>query len=489
MSKLDLKWAQKQFQGRRALGYKNLRKYDDGDHDLAFATESFRSSFGLLFREFAENMCPAVVDSLNDRLELIGFQSSEAKTVTEDIPSDVPGIPARKKVTIDDPDGVAAKEIWDRNNLDAVATSVHRDSILMGDSYVIVWPTDGRAEIFPQLPEQCATQMDANRKGVVSRGAKTWFDDDMDRWRMNVYLPTMIEKWIATGKGPNTYPSSAEGWRAHEAVGNPWGIVPLFPFHNKNIHGYGLSELKDVIPLQDALNKSVMDMLIAMEFASFKQRYIIGMDVEIDEVTGEPKDQTTRNYGVDRLMAIPDTEAKVGQFDATDLTQFLKVQDKFWMSVSRVSGMPLHYVFITTGDFPSGEAMKAAEARFTKKIRDQQTLKGEDWERVLLFAMLVEDTLPEDLRLDAQWVAAAPRSESELADTAVKKKAIGVSRSQLLAEMGYDDEQIIRMLEESDADAASKAQAELNKSVTGGRPSDAGREAIGATKSGSGGKS
>lgn len=330
----------------------------------------------------------------------------------------------------------------------------------MGDSYVIVWPDeDLKASIFPQLANECSVQYDSNVPGKIVRASKLWWDELEDRYRLNVYTLDAIEKYASREKA-RSIPASPNGWHSYGPdVPNPYGIVPVFHFPNRRMHCEGISELRDIVPIQDALNKSVMDMLIAMEFASFKQRYVIGMETPVDEETGQPDQAFAKNYGVDRLLAIPEIEAKVGQFDATDLSQFLKVQEKFWASVARVSGTPLHYFYIVTGDFPSGEAMKAAEARFVKKISDQQVAKGSIWEQVLLFAMRIEETIPDDLEMDIMWKDPAPRTESELADTAVKKKAVGVSRSQILKEFGYTDEEIERMLEESDAQA--KAQSDL----------------------------
>jgi hypothetical protein len=103
--------------------------------------------------------------------------------------------------------------------------------------------------------------------------------------------------------------------------------------------------------------------------------------------------------------------------------------------------------------------MKSAEARFVKKIKDRQTGFGNVWEDVLKFCLRIEEsTDTSEIEIESEWVTAAPRSESEVADTAVKKKAVGVSRSQILRELGYDEETIIRMLMESDADAVRSAQ-------------------------------
>lgn len=462
--KSDLEWALHMWSlDRRLMAYRKFFNYYMGDHDLAFATEKFRNTFGNIFKEFAENVCAPVVDALSDRLVVRGFKSSEAEMQIEEVPSNVPTQPevgpgpGRKKVTQVDPQGDRALDIWHANNMDERSTEVHTEALMMGDGYVIVWPNDDmEPEIWPQYANECIVQYDPNNHKRIIRGAKVWWDYLEGKWFLNIYTENAINKWMQKGTSM-TLATRVESWTQYDRVVNPYEKVPVFHFPNRGRKKLGISELLNVIPLQDGLNKAVMDMLIAMEFASFKQRYVIGLEVEIDEQTGEPKDPNAKNYGVDRLMAFADPDTKVGQFDATDLQQFLRVQEKFWASTARVSGTPLHYFFITEGDFPSGEAMKSAEARFVKKITDRQVAFGNVWQEVMLFAMRIEGVTPEDLELETLWKDAAPRSDSEIADTAVKKKAVGVSRSQILKELGYDDDTIMRMLEESDADTERQA--------------------------------
>jgi len=474
--KSDLQWALHCFgSAQRQSKYSLFYNYYMGNHALAFATEKFRNTFGQVFKEFAENMCATVVDSLSDRLEVVGFTSSEAEMKIEQVESNTPtpqpprpatlgpSVPTpkaqpRKKVTQEDAQGAAALDIWKRNNMDERANEVHNESLMMGDAYAIVWPNDDmEAEIWPQYANECVVQYDPNNQKRIIRGAKVWWDDVEAHWYLNIYTEFGIVKYLQKGTS-RTFNSREEAWTRIDFIENPYERVPMFHFPNRGRKKRGISELVPIIPLQNAQNKSVMDMLIAMEFASFKQRWVTGIEVEYDEQTGEPLEQSAKNYGVDRLLTFGDPEVKVGQWDSTDLTQFLKVQEKFWASAARVSGTPLHYFYIVEGDFPSGEAMKSAEARFIKKISDRQTAYGNVWQDVMLFCMEIDGPSPsDDLKLEVEWKDASPRSDSEIADTAVKKKAVGVSRSQILKELGYDDDTIMRMLEESDADSERQA--------------------------------
>lgn len=463
----DLQWALKQLtDGRRRGRLDETRDYYDGIHRLAFATEKFRETFGRLFSAFAENMCPGVVDAFSDRLEIKEFESSEKTTSSMDIPNPLPGVPPRTRVDIKDDLATTAMDLWERCHMNEKAPAVHQEALTMGDGYVIVWPDkDMNAEIWAQDSENIVVDYDPEYEGKIRRAAKLWQVDD-GRYRLNLYFPDRIEKYVTRGK--KVVRPTFTDWKQFEPIAtdegpatvpNPYGVVPVFHFSNRAVHKPGISELKDVIPLQDGLNKSVADMLVTMEYAAFKQRWVIGMEIEIDPATGQPVDQMLRSAGIDRMMAIPDPDAKVGQFDATDLSQFLKVQEKFWKSVSRTTGIPLHYFFIDdNGPFPTREAMPSAEGRFHRKIERKQVAFGTIWEKVVKFALYIDGNLTADqfsspkeeneVTFEVVWEPASPPSQTEIADTAVKKKAVGVSPSQILKELGYDNDLIDNMLNE-----------------------------------------
>src|SRR5205085_5557231 len=78
-------------------------------------------------------------------------------------------------------------------------------------------------------------------------------------------------------------PRSGESVTA-DVIPNPFGVVPVFHFaNNADLGQPGRSELEAAIPVQDGLNKSVLDMLVAMEFSAYRQRWAAGIEIEYDE--------------------------------------------------------------------------------------------------------------------------------------------------------------------------------------------------------------
>ena len=66
--------------------------------------------------------------------------------------------------------------------------------------------------------------------------------------------------------------------RTGTADGEPLGL-PVIHFKNKDQgYNYGQSELKNIIPLQDALNKTIIDLIAAADTTAFRIYWMVGDD-------------------------------------------------------------------------------------------------------------------------------------------------------------------------------------------------------------------
>lgn len=434
----------------RQDAYRLYEDYYDGNHRLAFATEKFRSTFGRLFSEFADNLCPSIVDALADRLELTGFSTET---------------PAEGDA--EDELGNAAWALWQANRMDVRAGQVHQDALRSGDGYVLVWPNaSGAPTIYPQKPRLIHVEYDEEEPGKILWAVKCWpervpggsGEHERRKYRLNLYWPDRIDKFI-TKNTHDCLPEKADAFEAlpgEPTVLNPWGVVPVFHFgNNADIGACGRSELKPAIPIQDALNKALMDMLVAMEFVALPQRWVAGMEIQIDPETNKPVLPVT--FDPRRLWTFENENTKTGQFPGADLKQFLETQDSFRVEMARVTGTPLHYISLIT-DPPSGEALKTLEARFVKKARDRQAAFGNTWEDALLLALRMDKKAGGEARLSAGWTDPAPKSEKDQAETAEIKGRVGVTRRQNLLELGYTKKQVSDMEAEHAAEDEKKAQ-------------------------------
>lgn len=443
MSDLDL--ALHRIRARQAT-YREYADYYAGRHKLAFATEKFANAFGKLFAAFADNLCPVPIDSLADRLEVTSF-----------------GVEQGQKRQATD-----AWALWQANRMDRRAGIVHTGALLYGDYYLIVEPTDAGPRLWPNSPEWMTVTYDGDNPEVIAWAAKAWVNPDGSA-RMNLYYPDRIEKYTTTSVYqrllmaaqpsdlPSQLPTDGAAFKKYRAPGEAWplpneyGIVPVFHFDN------GVSELHNVIPLQDALNKSVADMLVSMEFNAYRQRWAAGIEVQVDEKTGKPIPPF--DPGVDRIFAVANPDTKFGTFEQSDLSMFLKVQDSFRLEIARVSGTPLHHMMLMS-DPPSGEALKTLESRFLKKVSARQAVFGNVWEDAIALALRMAGRASDRTRLSAQWKDAAPKSRREEAETQELLLRIHGSRRQSLKELGYASDEIESMLAAADALSGAAPPAE-----------------------------
>lgn len=416
----------------RGEGYRRARAYYGGNHQLHFATEKFRNAFGALFQKFADNMMPPVVDAVRDSLVVTGFRVEAGDEGMAD----------------------EAWRLWQEARMGRRAGEVHKEALRSGDAYLIVWPdAEGRVRFNPNKAHLCAVNYDEETGERVESAVKLWKRAD-NYYRLNLYLPDRIEKYVTQRAHPNGQPANVKVFARFEVAGeawpleNPYGTVPVFHFaNNADLGETGTSELKDVMPLQDALNKAVLDKMVAMEFTAYTQRYAIGLEVDTNPLTGKP---IVPFEGLERWITVGSENVKFGQFEGASLEQFLRVQNDFRMEIARVSGTPLHYFFLQTGQVPSGEALKNIEKRFLKKVQDRQTSFGQVWEDALSLALKMDDATgaSKDVRLFVEWEDPAPASERERLDALLAKKELGVSTTQLLVEAKYGLKDIERMRRE-----------------------------------------
>jgi len=425
--------------------YAKSERYYRGEHDLAFATEKFQNTFGSLFREFAMNLCPAICDAVKDKLRITEFRIEAGNG---DITS-------------------ATRTVWQSNRMGTRAGEIHKEALKNGDAYAIVWPnTDGRVTIYPNKAANITAVFDEESPGKILWAAKYWRTPDK-RTRLNLFYPDRIERYISLRESEIVLPEAREfmpvgpqaplpashreellagslrsGGDAPHIIQNPFGIVPVFHFaNNSDIGTPGQSELKAAIPVQDGLNKSVLDMLVAMEFSAYRQRWAAGIEIEYDN---EGKALAPFTAGIDHLWIAQNPNANFGDFEAANLDQFLKVKDSFRIDMASVTGTPLHYLMPHMKGFPSGESLKKAETRFIAKVRDRQESFGQTWADLMSFALML-DGKGKGIRLLTAWEDPAPMSDREALENIVLKKEIGISVEQALLEAGYGDMDIQRM--------------------------------------------
>jgi hypothetical protein len=292
---------------------------------------------------------------------------------------------------------------------------------MVGDSYVLVWPhPDTSLATAYQIPaELMHVRYDPERPGTPEWACKVWCEDVPieaaagitlePRLRATIYYPDRLEKYLARAE-QFTRSTTPADWEPFQDEGDTaWPIlhngqrVPVFHFPNNrsSVRDVGRSELVDLVPVQDALNRSIIDMLCGMVRYGWPQRYIAARAAELDETTGAEREPLASDQ--DDLWEFYGESATVGQFEPADLDKLLNVQAAFERKAALVTRTPAHWYAVEAGGWPSGESLKTAEAPFLVKVGDRRDTAGPVWEDLCVFAARMDGYAGDTVELAPIW--------------------------------------------------------------------------------------
>ncbi|MET0994709.1 MAG: phage portal protein [Mycobacterium sp.] len=400
-----------------AARYAELDRYYTGTQPLAYLAPESKAALGNRFGRMASNICRLAVTALAERLRITGF------TGDTDLWAD-----------------------WIRNDLDQLSGVAHREALLLGDSFVIVWADQfGRPKVTVESAKQVVVMTDPGTRQIQA-ALKRWEDEKSTH--AVLYGPDEIIRYRANQTG-----ATVAGFNPVESIANPLGLVPVVNIRNSDriLDERGPSEVDDLMPLVDALNKSLADMMITSEYVGRPRRWATGIELVEEPVadaeglpTGEVQEINPIPEGA-RAMISEAADAKFGQLQAADLAGYEASVRVLLGQVMAVSTLPAHYVGVFTDNPASADALRAAEASLTARAEARQATFGRAWEQVARLMIAVRDgrdpNLIDDIRV--LWADAATRSVAQEADAVVKLYQAGLlPASYALSKLGYSDDEI-----------------------------------------------
>lgn len=399
--------------------YSELDRYYVGKQPLAFLSPEAKLALGNRFGVMSSNIPRLAVTALAERLRITGF-SGDA--------------------------GVYAD--WLRCDMDQLSGVAHREALLLGDSYVIVWADRfGRPNVTVESAKQVAVLTDPGSREVYA-AIKRWEDGNRKTTEAVMYLRDRIIRLRASQQG-----AVANGFETVEEIANPLGVVPVVNLRNTDriVGEWGCSEIEDLKPLVDALNKSLADMMVTSEYVGRPRRWATGIELSEEPVLDDDGNETGETIEVNpipeghRAMISENDSAKFGQLQAADLSGYEASVRVILGQIMAVSTLPSHYVGVFTDNPASADALRAAEASLTARAEARQQTFGRAWEQVARLMIAVRDgrdpNLIDDIRV--QWADAATRSVAQEADATVKLVQAGILPvTYALGKLGYSDDEI-----------------------------------------------
>lgn len=427
--------------------YNRAETYYEGTQPEVFLNQRWFKLFQKNQSDFRFNFSKTVVDAVLNRLEI------------EQIETDS-----------DAADEYMA-ELLEQSDIQLDINEIHRNTLIYGDSYAIVWPDDkGKLAIDYNSPLTTVVIYDQENPRKKLFAAKMWqyADYNTKKMNLNLYYPDRIEKYEGYGEIENMGTPQGTNFILIDTIVNPWGEVPVFHFRTHK--PYGRPEHADAFGPQDAINKLVNTHMLTVDYQGAPQRYALANGGNAAEMDDFSEDDTARENigslknGPGELWYLQGVTT-VGQFPAADPKTFTEPVIEFVNQMAAITSTPTHY-FMKNTYVVSGQALRAAEAPLVKKVKNRQLALESTWKDLFLFMLKIENI---SANIDIDWSEAEVVDEVDQWDVAVRKKSVGMPLEQILLELGYDGEiaKIIADNASSENAAAQQAQGPTQISLRG----------------------
>jgi len=459
----DLDRAYQALSGKLSI-YNLLWKYYDGDQPLMYTSRRMDDIFkDLELSKFVENWCAVVIDSANDRIMLDSLSSKDAKV--------------EKQLALD----------WEDFGLAVEASDVHEAALVIGESFLMIWAETNDEEkdelqVFYNDPRLCHLFYEPGNPNKKRFGAK-WWVDSANFVRLTLYYPDRLEYYRTekpnmqihdyrafrpfnptTGRFPpiNLRPKLSARIPMNPALEgalekldediagtrpeNPYGEVPFF--HYRLERRQIKSDLTNAIPLQNGINKLVTDMMVAAEYGAFKQRWIIS-NADTSSLKNAPNEMWEVPAGDGTGQ-----QSSVGQFEATELKNYVDAIDSLASAIAIISRTPKHYLY-GQGGTPSGEALIAMEAPLVKRCQEHIAQFKPVWKDAARFMLKIRGIEIEKRDIVVNFAdpeTIQPKTQAEIRESG---KRAGIPLNTLLRNEGKDDAWIKQM----EADKKSEGEA------------------------------
>lgn len=318
---------------------------------------------------------------------------------------------------------------WQANRLDARQSGIHRAALTYGRAYAVVWPAKD-SETLEGAPRV---------RGVSPRQMTTQYSIDSDDWPVRA-LEKLGSEWrlydaeamyrLRRGSDDS---DTDQSFQVFDIIDHPFKVAPVVRYvdewdldasnevaderqarvgaHRPQLVAGQVGKLQ---PLQDQVDFTTFNLLVAMHYAAFKQRWIIGWTAQSE----------TENLKAasSKLWTFEDNpeDVKVGEFGQTDLKGYIDSREASLRHAATLSQTPVHELIGQMVNL-SAEALAAAEAGRDRKVADRKTLFGESHEQTL---WLMGQVMGVKVPMDAQmvWRDTSARSFGSVVDALGKLK-------------------------------------------------------------------
>lgn len=348
--------------------------------------------------ETSANACRITVDAVANRQKLKTFYLPDSDEASAEL-----------------------RDGWDANNLDSESQLLSKEKLILGRGFVSVGTNEEDPEhplIRVESPREIAVDVDVRHRRM--NAAARFYGDSVEPGRTEfatLYLPNQT-LWLERGNG---------GWNVVDRDDHKLGRVPLVMFLNRRRLGRwnGVSEMADVIPLVDAVARTLTNLQLAGETHSVPQKYVLGMS-KGDFVDKDGKPIPAWEAYFNAIWANANKDAKVGQFAASDLKNFHETTNHYMQLISGITGLPVRYFGQNSANPPAEGALIADESRLIQNVEAKNAEDGDSWGWVMgLYERFRTGEWVNGNRIATEWYNPATPTQAQTADAVTKMYAGG----------------------------------------------------------------
>jgi hypothetical protein len=398
-----------------------IDNYIHGKHDDPYMPPQADDEYKLLAKRAVSNWLPLLIGTPAQALYVDGYRPSTSTS----------GLPTASS------SASTQWTHWQRSRMDARQAAVYRGALGYGHSFVLTEKT---------------------KKGIVSKGlsakrtAALFEDPANDETPYAAITIVSKPRGETPGKarlfdGKSEYAVQFKSYTDTDSIrvgaGKRHGATecPVTRFAaSVDLEGRTVGVVEPMIPLQNRINQTIFDLLVAQTYTSHEVRYVTGMAPPLQmemvdengQVTTDPAlavDSRPRldtagnpipaniNHNARRFLFAEDPDVKFGSLPAGPIGSLIDSVDMSIRHLAAISQTPPHHLLGQIANL-SAEALLAAETALSRKITEFQSIFGEAWERVFRLAAEMEgDTAAQDdFAGEVQWRDMESRSLAQAAD-------------------------------------------------------------------------
>lgn len=410
-------------QAGRSMTYQQY--FDNEAGIIALLDTDERRTFRTFLAEAGANWCELVVNAVAQRLQVVGFRFGD-QTASD-----------------------AAWTLWQANSLDADAEMVQTDALVTGQGLLLVQPDDDNPTgvcITVESPMQATVLYEpGNRRRRVAGYKRYSLDPWLDGFPV-MAGGSVVEVLMTPDQIVTWWPGAERS--APQIERNPAGVVGMVEVvPQPRTMGPPRSELTSAAPIQDRINTTIFNRLVAIDFAAFRQIWATGVRIAQQVIKGDDGTTVTRvtapfQVGANRLLTNEDPAGRFGVIPESMLTGYLASVEQDVSHLAAITQTPPSYVLGTMVNL-SADAITAAESGLVAKCGRRARHIGEGYEEAMRIALaLTGNPGAADTSAEVIWAPFQTQNLAQTADAAVKMATVGVPEPALWRRLGATEQEI-----------------------------------------------